>query len=86
MQRGLDRVFGAAIGVAGRRDLKFIARQEMHGETTDVLAGVVGNRHCFGVSAFLGNYFYCPSVILGFVNKTRETIGISHTSLLSNNL
>ena len=56
MQWGFDRIFGAAEGVAGRSDLELIARQEVHGQATDCLAGVVGDGDYFAEFAFLGIY------------------------------
>lgn len=56
MQRGFDRVFGAAEAVAGRRDLELIARQKVHGQAADFLAGVVGDGDYFAEFAFLGFY------------------------------
>ena len=56
MQRGFDRIFGAAEGVAGRSDLELIARQKVHGQATDFLAGVVGDGDYFAEFAFLRFY------------------------------
>ena len=53
MQRGLDRVFGAAVGVTGGGDLQLVAGQEVHGEAAGFLAGVVWDGDYFGVFAFL---------------------------------
>ena len=56
MQRGFDRVFGAAVGITGRSDLELIARQEVHGQAADFLTGVVGDGDYFAEFAFLGFY------------------------------
>ncbi|KPX26729.1 hypothetical protein ALO72_102324, partial [Pseudomonas syringae pv. delphinii] len=53
MQRGLDRVFRAAEGVAGGGDLNVIAGQEVHGEAADFLAGVVGDGDYLRLSEIL---------------------------------
>ncbi len=79
MQRGLDRVFRAAEGVAGGSDLNVIAGQEVHGEAADFLAGVVGDGDYFAVLAFLSSYFSGPSFVFSFVGKTGKTIGVGHT-------
>ena len=52
MQRGFDRVFGAAVGVSGRGDLNLVTGQEMHSEAADFLACVVGDGDYLGVLAF----------------------------------
>ncbi|MNL84694.1 hypothetical protein D3C87_2127440 [compost metagenome] len=60
MQRGLDRVFRAAVGVARGGDLQLIAGQEVHGETAGFLAGVVWDGDYFGVLAFLRIHLCLP--------------------------
>ena len=73
MQRGFDRVFGAAEGVAGRSDLELIARQKVHSQAADFLTGVVGDGDYFAVLAFLGSYLIPPSQIFGPVRKSWKT-------------
>jgi len=81
MQRGFDRVFGAAIGVAGRGDLKLVTGQEMYGETADFLVGVVRDWDLFGVLAFLGVNFFNPVEILRSIGKPRKLIGkVTHAT------
>ena len=53
MQRGFDRVFGAAVGVTGRGDLNLVTGQEMHSEAADFLICVIGDGDGFAVLAFL---------------------------------
>ena len=79
MQRGFDRVFGAAEGVAGRSDLELIARQEVHGQATNFLAGVVGNGDYLDVSSRFRVNLLFPRKIFGPICVTREAIGVSNT-------
>ena len=81
MQRGFDRVFGAAEGVAGRSDLELIARQEVHGQATNFLAGVVGNGDYFAELAFLGIDVVKPGVVFFPIRKPRKTLGAADSCL-----
>ncbi|EGH68794.1 hypothetical protein PSYAC_28710, partial [Pseudomonas syringae pv. actinidiae str. M302091] len=72
---------GAAIGMAGGGDLEFIAGQEVHGQSADFLAAIIGDRKCFAVLAFLRIHFLLPSKILRSISKARKVVGVSHTCL-----
>ena len=61
MQWGFDWVFRATVGIAGGRDLEFIAGQEVDGEAADFLAGVVRDGNSFAELTFLGSYLIPPS-------------------------
>ena len=74
MQRGLDRVFGAAVGVAGGGDLQFFAGQEVHGEAADFLAGVVRDWDDFAVLAFLSSNIISPNQVVRFIRKPRKAV------------
>ena len=79
MQRGFDRVFGAAVGITGRSDPELIARQEVHGQATDFLAGVVGDGDYFAVATSLRIDFVKPGVVLGLICKTGEILRTTHS-------
>ncbi|KJZ42944.1 hypothetical protein VC35_21120 [Pseudomonas fluorescens] len=81
MQRGLDRIFRAAVGVAGGGDLQFVAGQEVHGEAADFLAGVVGDGDYLGVLAFSRIDFVKPGVVFSLIGETWIVIRISNSRL-----
>lgn len=81
MQRGFDGVFRAAVGVAGGGDLNVVAREEVHGDPADVLAGVIGDWDGLGVAAFLSGNVVPPSKIFFSVMKARETFRTSYSRL-----